>query len=92
MIAVCCPMPPMKGIGIRKPNRARLGMVCPMLARPRAQRRARGSRGEQDAAGDGDGGGDQDGAEDEDQMLAKETDAFLEQILQFVTEHGGPHH
>src|SRR5579863_10099647 len=25
MIAVCCPMPPTKGIGIRKPNSARLG-------------------------------------------------------------------
>src|SRR5579883_3470111 len=35
-------MPPINGIGIRKPNRARLGMVCPILAKPSANRRVRG--------------------------------------------------
>src|SRR5258708_22315307 len=41
-MAVCAPIPPMNGMGIRKPNSARLGMVCPMLAMPSARPRVRG--------------------------------------------------
>ena len=40
MITVRLPMPPMNGIGIRKPNNARLGMVCITLAKPSSQRRS----------------------------------------------------
>src|SRR6185437_14077194 len=34
-------MPPINGIGIRKPNNARLGIVCRILANPSANRRVR---------------------------------------------------
>ena len=43
-IAVCLPMPPMNGIGIKKPNSARLGTVCITLAKPRTQPRQEGLR------------------------------------------------
>src|SRR5689334_5433391 len=51
MIAVCSPMPPMNGIGIRKPKSARLGIVCPMLAKASANRRARGLEARSKPAG-----------------------------------------
>src|SRR5579863_2789512 len=41
-ITVRLPIPPMNGMGIRKPNSARLGMVCMMLAKPSSHRRAPG--------------------------------------------------
>src|SRR5580704_3194933 len=50
-MAVCGPMPPMNGIGIRKPKSARLGMVWPMLANPSAQRRATGAEARRRPAG-----------------------------------------
>ena len=34
MTAVRAPMPPMKGIGISRPKRARLGTVCIIFANP----------------------------------------------------------
>src|SRR6185503_20313318 len=43
-MAVRTPMPPMKGTGIRKPKRARLGLVWARLARPRTGRARRGRR------------------------------------------------
>src|SRR5712691_17776 len=43
-MAVRTPMPPMKGTGIRKPKRARLGMVWARLARARTGRARRGRR------------------------------------------------
>ena len=33
-MTVLLPMPPINGMGIRKPNRARLGIVCMTLANP----------------------------------------------------------
>src|SRR6476646_1484900 len=43
-IAVRLPIPPMNGIGIKKPSNARLGMVCMMFANPSSQGRAAGRR------------------------------------------------
>src|ERR1700730_7452201 len=43
-MAVRTPMPPMKGTGIRKPKRARLGMVWARVARARTGRARRGRR------------------------------------------------
>src|SRR2546426_11586914 len=41
-MGVRLPMPPMKGMGMRKPKRARLGMVWKMLAMPSAMARRAG--------------------------------------------------
>src|SRR5688572_9600862 len=43
-MAVRAPMPPTSGSGIRKPKRARLGMVWTTLAKPRTGRARRGLR------------------------------------------------
>ena len=43
-IAVRAPMPPMKGIGMRKPKSARLGIVWTTFAKPRTGRARRGRR------------------------------------------------
>jgi hypothetical protein len=43
-IAVRLPMPPMNGIGIRKPSNARLGTVCMIFANPSSHGRAFGRR------------------------------------------------
>src|SRR5450432_3137000 len=50
-MAVRLPMPPINGRGTRKPNSARLGMVCAMLATPTAHRRGRGRRESSTPAG-----------------------------------------
>src|ERR1700679_1631158 len=51
MMAVRGPIPPMPGMGSRKPKSARLGIVCPILANQTAQRRADGRRARKTALG-----------------------------------------
>ena len=75
-MAVRLPMPPMNGSGTRKPNSARLGMVCAMLAKPTAQRRGPGRRERRTPPGSAMAHGDRDGDGHHGQMFQREGENF----------------
>ena len=71
-MAVRWPIPPISGTGIRNPNSARLGMVCPTLANHSAHRRPAGCRASIAAAGNPERGRHDDRDRDQLQMFQRE--------------------
>ena len=78
-ITVRLPMPPMNGIGIRKPNSARLGMVCMMLENPSSQGRGSMSR-QEDSQRHADGDRQHHGVQHQQQVLRRKLEDIAPQV------------